>query len=349
MTPAPPASAAVVRRYQRLLRAYPAGPRRAELLDTLLLAAADEGRTGPSARQTVNLLLTGARARLGRPGSVSIVVLAVLVSLVAGLYTASAASVIAWRVAAPPLPNAAQLAQIGEVVTPGRPAVAETAPGLFHSTDEGVRFDTASYWTPDYAATRDLPGYAAGLRNRLESNGWEIREHEIVAAGVTSSGITFGARMTLSAARGDWLLSIETDGGSGEATPAPADAVGVQVERLSPWPVRVATLAGLVPGLLLGWLFTGWVSRRTERHHLASTITVLLTGLSLTFLSIQLGVAATKLAAEVWNGSTDAEPFWHFLVYDYEAGFITVFATVLAVAVLPVAILAPLRGTRAPH
>ena len=103
------------------------------------------------------------------------------------------------------------------------------------------------------------------------------------------------------------------------------------------------------PSSVTGWLVTGWVSRRTERHEIASTITVLLTVLPLMLLSLPVGAAATKLAAEVWDGSTGAKPFWHYLVYDYEAGFIPVFATVLAVAVLPVAMLAPLRRTRAPH
>lgn len=350
MTAARDKAPAVERRYQRLLCAYPAGSRRAELLDTLLLAAADEGRTHPSARQAVNLLRTGARARLGRPGSTGIVVLAVLVSLVAALYTAAAASAIAWRVAAPPLPNAVQLAQLGEVVTPGHPLdTAGAEPGLFHSTDEGVRFDTVSYRAPHYAATRDLPGYSAALQSRLESDGWEIRERGVVGGGTTSSGHVYGAAMTVTAVRGDWLLFVETDAGPGEAIGAAADAVNVQVERVSPWPVRAATLAGLLPGLALGWLFTGWVSRRTERHPAASRATALLTLAPLILLSVQLGWAATKLTAEVWNGVTNAEPFWHYLVYDYEAGFITVFATALAVAVLPIAVLAPRRKAHSPH
>lgn len=339
--------AAVVRRYQRLLRAYPAGSRREELLDTLLLAAADEGRTRPSVRQAVNLLLTGARARLGRPGSTGVVVLAVLVSLVAALYTAAAASAIAWRVAAPPLPTAVQLAQLGEVVTPGQPtdAAGDNEPGLFHSTDEGVRFDTVSYRAPGYAATRDLGGYSAALQSRLQDAGWDVQETGFVGAGVTSSGHAYGATMTLTAARSDWLLAVETDPGPGATTAA----VNVEVERVSPWPVRAATLAGLVPGLVLGWLVTGWVSRRTERHPTVSRATALLTVAPLVLLSVQLGWAAMKLTTEVWTGATDAEPFWHYLVYDYEAGFITIAATVLATAILPLAVLAPRRKARASH
>jgi hypothetical protein len=341
---APLVPAAVVRRYQRLLHAYPAGSRREELLDTLLLAAAHEGRTRPSVRQAVNLLLTGARARLGRPGSKVIVVLAVLVSLVAALYTAAAASAIAWTVAAPPLPTAAQLAQLGEVVTPGHPAdTADTAPGLFHSTDEGVRFDTAGYRAADYAAMLDLPGYSAALQSRLQDAGWDIRETGFVGAGVTSSGYAYGATMTLTAARGNWLLAVETDPGPGAAT----SAVNVQVERVSPWPVRAATLAGLLPGVVLGWLITGWVSRRTERHPTASSATALLTLTPLVLLSVQLSWAVTKLTTEVWTGTTNAEPFWHYLVYDYEAGFITVLATILAAAILPIAVLTRRRPTQA--
>ena len=343
----PSAPATVVRRYRRLLYAYPGGSRRAELLDTLLLAAADEGRTRPGARLTVNLLVSGARARLGRPGSTAVVVLAVLVSLVAGLYTAAAASAIAWRVAAPPLPNAAQLAEIGEIVTPGHTGgPMHTDSGLFVTTEEGIRFDTVTYRAPDHAATDDVRGYSAAVQDRLESAGWDVRERRLFSAGVTSRGDAYGARATLTAARGDWLMSVETDAGPVERDPAMPDAVNVVVHRLSPWPVRAATLAGILPGLVLGWLLTGWVSRRTERSPDATGAAAVLALVPLLLIAINLTTAATKLTGEVWHGDTDAEPFWHYLVYSYEMGFIIVLATVLAAAILPIAALAPGRRAR---
>ena len=99
------------RRYRRALWAYPPGPRRAELLDTLL-DAAPEGRRWPTARERANLLGHGLRARLGRPGSRGVVALAVLVSLFAGFLAASAAHAIALTASAD-LPRGAALAEKG--------------------------------------------------------------------------------------------------------------------------------------------------------------------------------------------------------------------------------------------
>jgi len=81
-------------RYRRLLWAYPPGRRREELLDALVEAAAP-GRTRPTLRERANLLRYGMRARLGRPASRGVVVIAVLVSLVMG-YLAAA---VAYRIA----------------------------------------------------------------------------------------------------------------------------------------------------------------------------------------------------------------------------------------------------------
>jgi hypothetical protein len=64
----------LLRAYRRLLRAYPPGPRRDELLDTLV-ECAPPGRRRPTLREVVNLTRHGSRARLGRPKSRGIVVL----------------------------------------------------------------------------------------------------------------------------------------------------------------------------------------------------------------------------------------------------------------------------------
>jgi hypothetical protein len=85
----------LARRYAYWLRFYPPGPRRAEMLATLLECAPPE-RTRPTGREILNLIVYGLRARLGHPASTAVVVLAVLVALASGLLGAAAAARIGW-------------------------------------------------------------------------------------------------------------------------------------------------------------------------------------------------------------------------------------------------------------
>jgi hypothetical protein len=73
----------LVRAYRRLTRFYPPGPRRDELLDTLI-ECAPAGRRHPTSSDIVNLVWHGSLARLGRPRSKGIVMLALLIALAAG-------------------------------------------------------------------------------------------------------------------------------------------------------------------------------------------------------------------------------------------------------------------------
>jgi hypothetical protein len=81
----------LVRTYRRLTRFYPPGPRRDELLDTLI-ECAPAGRRHPTSSDIVNLVWHGSLARLGRPRSKGIVMLALLIALAAGFVGASTAS-----------------------------------------------------------------------------------------------------------------------------------------------------------------------------------------------------------------------------------------------------------------
>jgi hypothetical protein len=78
--PSTAADPRLTRAYRRLVQIYPRGRRRDELLDTLIACAAP-GRRRPAPREVANLVYHGARARLGRPGSRGIVVLAWLIAL----------------------------------------------------------------------------------------------------------------------------------------------------------------------------------------------------------------------------------------------------------------------------
>src|ERR1700712_3765832 len=98
------------RAYRRLIRAYPRGPRRDELLDTLLEAAPPDRRR-PTRRESVNLIRHGLRARLGYPRGRAVVVLVFLVGLVGAYFGGAAGNRLGWEFTTP-VPSAATAAPI---------------------------------------------------------------------------------------------------------------------------------------------------------------------------------------------------------------------------------------------
>jgi hypothetical protein len=118
-------------RYRQLLRAYPSGARRDEVIDTLLMA----GRATPTWREAANLLGHGLRARLGRPASRTVVAVALLTALTCGYFAAAVSTRLAWE-AVPDYPAGARLAEITGTVFPGSAVAGDRdAGGLFHDPD----------------------------------------------------------------------------------------------------------------------------------------------------------------------------------------------------------------------
>src|SRR4051812_33630040 len=103
--------------YRLLLRAYPPGRRREELLDTFL-EATSAGEHRPSVRAAGNLIRHGMRARLARPLSSGVVLLATLIALVTGFGGAAVAARIAWAVV-PGYPAGAGLTALSATIFPG--------------------------------------------------------------------------------------------------------------------------------------------------------------------------------------------------------------------------------------
>ena len=162
------------RAYRRLLRVYPRGPRRDELLDTLV-ECAPPGRRRPTPREVVNLTWHGSRARLGRPRSRGIVVLALFVALAGGLLGAAGANRLGWH-AVEPLPAGAEAAGIRDTVFPGLTVWGggDAADIVSQSDGEGIEYGYAVSWVKHTSATRDVAAYTAGVRARLEAAGWTV-------------------------------------------------------------------------------------------------------------------------------------------------------------------------------
>lgn len=253
----------LLRAYKWLLKAYPPGPRRDELLDTLV-ECAPPGRRRPAPREIVNLVWHGCRARLGRPKSRGIVVLTLFVALTGGILGAAAANRLAWE-AVPPLPSGTE---ISDTVFPGLTVWGggEAPAGVVSQSDgEGVEYGYAISWVKHTPATRDVAAYTAGVRSRLEAAGWRVTgvdppldQTDVVGANAADRSESFTAtRGPLGIRFNDyfWAGRPAYDG-DGNAT--------FYLWQVPPSWLATVTWLGFLPGAFLAWLLTGWVSRRLE-------------------------------------------------------------------------------------
>lgn len=270
------------RRYRWVLVAYPRAYRRErgrEIIGTFL----DAGREKLSARETVNLLGHGMRARLGRPASRRIVALAALTSILCGLFAASFATRVAWETARP-LPSIGEAAEVFGHALPGHPVTDKIyrSPAMFVIYEEPLG---AGNWTTlltldggEYqlgqtrTAVNGVPGeeprdIAAAAQARLRDAGWKVNDTKVSeavgCAGPPCDPATLPMRYTVTAQRGDTLIQIET---IERSTPDTTYLVA-ELRRATPWAARPLGIAGFLLGAIGGWLLFGWASRRLESGH----------------------------------------------------------------------------------
>ena len=323
-------------RYRRALWGYPPGPRRAELLDTLL-AAAPEGRRWPTARERANLLRHGLRARLGRPGSRAVVALAVLVSLFAGFLAASAAHAIALT-ASPDLPRGAARAEIQESLFPGLVPWADQDGDVL--TDLGGLGDDLSYATVTLApeqrfVTGDYADWTEQTVTRLVAAGWVVGQVSPVGSTDDASGDVVPDGTFVQARRGDLTLELNTTTATVDR-PAGAFDVNAVIRRFLPPSAAWIALAAGLPAVLLGWLIFGWGSRRTEG---ADGVVRFLTRepvvVAAVIMSPLIVGGLAGLGSEFLRLGVPREPFWALTVtwgYDYTLVALGLYALALTVA-----------------
>jgi hypothetical protein len=311
------------------LYAYPRGPRRDEVLDTLLMAA--EAGHRPRAW---NLFRHGLRARLGRPRGRGVVVLAVLVAVVAGFFAAALAHQLAWR-AVPDLPGTAQRARLAQLIAPGMPVTWEYwAPD--DPSQAGAPFATVAGeltsrryggTVPSTPETRDVASFTAGLRERLAAAGWQVRfDH-------SDRGPDRAADDRIIRARDDRLVLAF------EAYRAAKDAdswVWFSVYRTEPPWVAAATIATGLAGAAAGWLLFGWASRRLEGRRVVGAVASLaaVAGLLLVAPAFLLGIGYPYEAA---TGYLPDSAFWAGLTPSDDLGGLAVPAEVMFAAALLIA------------
>jgi hypothetical protein len=318
--------------YRLLLCVYPKGSRRGELTDTLLMAAEAGHVRGPIA--TLNLLRHGMRARLGRPFSKGVVVLAILVSILSGFLSASLANRIGWQ-AAPALPSGAERARLAEMLTPGLPAQwHELTDGPFR--DVGGETDAASigYYTDRTPATENVDAFLAGLRQRLDAAGWRVIDTSPIGSTDIGTGARTNNSQALIARNDELVLQFEghTEG-----------LLTVSIYRAEPRWLTGSTLTVGLFGMLGGWLLTGWASRRLERRRWATLLaaTAAVGGLILLIPAWLLG--SLVFLGTLSDTTVPDGPFWRGLVPTDEFGGMTYPAGAAIAAALAISVLCPPR------
>ncbi|WP_433360378.1 hypothetical protein ACQPZX_26620 [Actinoplanes sp. CA-142083] len=337
-------------RYRLLLRAYPPGRRRAELLDTLM-EAAPASRHIPTLREAANLLRHGLRARLGRPAGRGIVVVAAFVALIAGFLGASVAARVAWEFA-PDHPSGAALAEIKATVFPGLPAeAARNGDGLFfdpsersyagvalYGHSEDFEFSTLILFPTGRFISGSYRSWTAAAQDRLVAAGWQVSDAEVTGPTSIATGEVDDTGRTFTATRDGRALKVETTTDVVD-TPAGSFDVTARLDRLTPGYVTAAAVLGLLSGALVGWLLTGWASRRTE--HAAPSIRALArlsTIVALVLLLPQALFGVLLLGTATFAAGPPVQPFWSLsLTYGYGCGFLGVLLFAVALASAAVA------------
>ena len=328
------------RHYRRLIRVYPPGSRRDELLDTLL-ECAPEGRRRPALGEAVNLVRFGARARLGRPCSAMVVVIAVFVALVGAFLGAAGAARLSWETA-PALPSGAEAAELTSTVFPGMTVWGGGDAGLFvdRPDGEGIEYGYADYWVKHTPATRDVAGFAEATRQRLEAAGWQIRSAVLPSVYPGMEPTPEEQRYTRSfwATRDGLVLDFSIDYRPDVPWYDSDGSARFQLSRAAPAQVLGATVLGALLGAMAGWLLTGWVSRRTEPSRVLTAVVTLTTSFAL-FLMLPALLLSLPAILQ-WIGPPDervTEPFWAGLVYLGDGP--AILAGFLVLGILPVSAL----------
>lgn len=305
-------------------RAFPPGPRRAELLDTL---AESEQRLG--VREAADIVWHGARARLGRPKNRLVVPLALLVMVLGAFAGGVASTRVAWT-AVPSLPGGDRAAALNDLVFPGlRVYGGGEVPDFVAAPDAegGPIHGYLTYLVEHTDATRDVTGYTAGARARLTAAGWTTHDLAVIPGEEPESG--FWAErdgLVLEFAAHYWpdLPAYDSDG-----------SVAYSLSRATPEWVRWAAVPGALTGAIVAFLAFGWVSRRTEHGDTPIGMLAMIWVLPLP-LVLLFGWQCVRIW---WRGPDPGHPpvipFWQPLVYDFAAGptYLLIFLTLGALLI----------------
>lgn len=345
----------LVRRYQRLLRCYPRAYRRergAELLG-LLLDTTPAGRTRPTGRAAVDLVLSGLRCRIGRPASRTVGGWAALAALICGLFSAAAATRLAWETSRPQLDHAEASTILDTVLPEHDLGEIFVPPSLFVRYDEPLhRQDLADLLLGDggeyregivVASAEGVPPVpveqALGLaRQHLHAAGWHV-DRQVDKARNGSGPVH--TESILIASRGDTVLHLILQ--SGRQGPDPG-YLFVDLQRRTPGLAYPAAASAGLLGAVAGWLLFGWASRRTDRSRSARAVANQLFGATLLLWWLPVALFGTLTVRQLLREPHPQwPPLWEWLGQPTGGPFLLL-GSVTALLGLAVAAV-PARGT----
>lgn len=316
-----------------LLLAYPKGPRRDEVLDTLTMAA----EAGGPRPQSLNLIRYGLRARLGRPHSRTIVALSLLLALAGGFLAASVTNRLVWE-AGPGLPGAARAQGIADLVAPGL-TLALYGGDVFgdgpfgYPPGQEVSARKLYDQVPSTAETGEVAAFMTGLRHRLEAAGWEITDQHALGGDDPAEGQGLVAR------RDGLILHVGDH----------PDTLIVFVNAAEPVWISLVTVGGGLLGAVAAWLLTAWASRHAANGRPASVLAGVAAWFGLLLIWLPLHQARAYPVELITGDYSPGYPFWAGLTWVSEFGPIAALSVIMFAVALGLALLGRLAAPdRAP-
>lgn len=254
----------------------------------------------------------GLRAGLGRPGTSGIVVLAVLMSLLGGIFGAGAATRLGWEYARS-LPVGAEAEELKRTAFPGLRVADEVGTSPWGTENTGYRKAFYGIHQDDQRHT-SVP--VPGVLDRLTAAGWQTTPHLYADPPGYDTSI-YGADVRM--VRDGLVLRYHTH-----------DTFFTVAPLVPPWMGWFAA-AGGVAGALIGWLLIGWVGRRAAEGTIAGQVSSLIVWPTAVFM---VAAAAGEFLVFREFGDTDREVFFLQLLYLAESRYhwtLAVFAAGFAV------------------
>ncbi len=291
------------RHYRRLLWAYPGPYRRrhgAEIVTTLL-DMAESGHGRPTPVETLHLMACGIRQRFRLPaGRPLAVVAAVLAAIALGALGAAGGTWLGWQTATP-VPSSAEMRTLTAAMAGGDPSEVLVHP--WETAMNGPVVGTRTQGDATYPAER--------IRTGLTSAGWRMTSFTETTGGLV---VDFSPE-PYAEAPARFVQFTATKGGlslNGDSMTVVGGAQygvdGRTDQRLDVWAVETAavrplTIAGLLLGVLTGYLCTAALAHRVRQSRRARRTAVAV-------------LAATAFAAAVVPAFDLYRNLYQVLAYD---------------------------------
>lgn len=314
--------------YRRLMLAYPRWYRReraAEMLTTML-DEAPVGTRRPGLRHAVDVVVGGVRCRFRLPRGRESRAVAVVVAAFTGVLASAGAGLAVWQ-AMETVPTSAQAIAVARTAVPLPPVAPPrvgldplelnyghrdlASPGLPAGADPGTGRFAFDYRVPP----EKVAATARQARERLLAAGWRVGAVQQGPDDVKDGIVVPNENSDFWAARDDLVVQVEAIGGPIGDAPS----IRVDVHHQISGRVTAAALAGMLTGLVAGWLVAGSMLRAHRRHQRRELRVLMEVGAAVgvpcagLVVLIAGGLALGAAAEGGWNAQDSLAPAAAFL------------------------------------